>query len=223
MCSSDLVSEIEHIDPQDYSMYHFGSIALLEKPASDAYLELLGRFHEAKILTSFDPNVRLSLISDRASFLHMFDRICGMVDVIKMSDDDLEYVTGLADVREGLKKIPSRPDTLTLVTLGKQGAMVSYRGESRHVPTFNNVKVTDTTGCGDAFMAAIIAGILNGGGLATLSMSRLTDTVTFANAAATIVGTRYGASNAMPRLPEVEGFLAVHQEKTLQDSASEEL
>jgi len=215
------VSEIEHINPQDYSMYHFGSIALLEKPASDAYLELLGMFRGEKILTSFDPNIRPSLIDDRRSFLDMFYRISEMVDIMKLSDDDLEYITGLADVREGLRKIPNRANALILVTLGKNGAIVSYKGQSRHVPTFSRVRVKDTTGCGDAFMAAVISGLLDSGSFTALSMSRLTDIVTFANAAATIVGTRYGASNAMPRPREVDRFLSVHQHVDVQDGVSE--
>jgi len=215
------VSEIERIDPQDYSMYHFGSIALLEKPASDAYLELLNTFHREKVTTSFDPNVRPSLIGDKTTFVQMFDRICGMVDIIKMSDDDLKYVTGLADVTEGLKMIRSTADALVLITLGKNGAMVSYKGVCWRVPTFNSVKVVDTTGCGDSFMAATIAGLLNGGDLASLSTPKLTDVVTLANAAATIVGTRYGASNAMPRLGEVDKFLSVHQNDNVQDGESE--
>lgn len=215
------VSEIEHIDPQDYSMYHFGSIALLEKPASDAYLELLDMFHGEKVTTSFDPNIRPSLIHDRKSFLQMFYRVSEVVDILKMSDDDLEYITGLADAREGLRKMPDRTNALILVTLGKNGAIASCRGQSRHVSTFNRVRVKDTTGCGDAFMAAILSGLLNSGDFTALSMSRLTDIVTFANAAATIVGTRYGASNSMPRLREVDRFLSVHQHVDVQDGVSE--
>ena len=215
------VSEIEHIDPQDYSMYHFGSIALIEKPASDAYLELLDMFHGEKVTTSFDPNIRPSLIHDRKSFLQMFYRVSEVVDILKMSDDDLEYITGLADAREGLRKMPDRTNAVILVTLGKNGAIASCRGQSRHVSTFNRVRVKDTTGCGDAFMAAILSGLLNSGDFTALSMSRLTDIVTFANAAATIVGTRYGASNSMPRLREVDRFLSVHQHVDVQDGVSE--
>jgi sugar/nucleoside kinase (ribokinase family) len=70
-------------------------------------------------------------------------------------------------------------------------------------------------------MAATIAGLLNGGDLASLSTPKLTDVVTLANAAATIVGTRYGASNAMPRLGEVDKFLSVHQNDNVQDGESE--
>ena len=205
-------ADTERIDPHDYSLYHFGSIALLQKPASDAYLELLSKFREAKVLTSFDPNVRPSLISDRGAFVQMFDRICDRVNIVKMSDDDLEYVTGLADVTEGLRTIRSTADTLVLITLGRNGAMVSYRGACWRVPTFASVNVLDTTGCGDSFMAAVIAGLLRGDGLESLSRHDLTEVVTFANAAATIVGTRYGASNAMPHRVEVEEFLAACHE-----------
>ena len=70
-------------------------------------------------------------------------------------------------------------------------------------------------------MAAILSGLLNSGDFTALSMSRLTDIVTFANAAATIVGTRYGASNSMPRLREVDRFLSVHQHVDVQDGVSE--
>jgi fructokinase len=99
--------------------------------------------------------------------------------------------------------------------------MVSYKRACWRVPTFNSVKVIDTTGCGDSFMAATIAGLLNDGDLASLSTSKLTDIVTFANAAATIVGTRHGAANAMPRLREVDRFLSLHQNVDTQGGMSE--
>jgi fructokinase len=205
------VSEIKQINPRDYSMYHFGSISLLTKPASDAYLEVLNAFYREKVVTSFDPNIRPSLIKDRKKFLDMFYKIAEIVDILKMSDDDLEYITGLTDVKEGLRKIPNKTNCLILVTLGKNGAIGYYKSQFIHVPTFNKIRVKDTTGCGDAFMAAIIYRLLNSSGFKALSISKLTDILTFANAAATIVSTRYGASNAMPRLLEVNKFISLYQ------------
>jgi sugar/nucleoside kinase (ribokinase family) len=69
-------------------------------------------------------------------------------------------------------------------------------------------------------MAAILSGLLNSGDFTALSMSKLTGIVTFANAAATIVGTRYGAANAMPRLREVDRFLSLHQNADAQGGVS---
>lgn len=205
------ISEIRDINPRNYSMYHFGSISLLEKPASDAYLEVLNMFCREKVITSFDPNIRPSLIKDKKKFLNMFFRISEIVDILKMSDDDLGYITGLIDVKEGLKKIPNKNNSLILVTLGKNGVISYYKDQFTHVPTFNKIRVKETTGCGDAFMAAIIYKLLNCNGFPVLLTSKLTDILTFANGVATIVGTRYGASNSMPRLSEVKKFISLYQ------------
>lgn len=62
------IPEVRDIDPKNYSIYHFGSISLLEKPASDAYLELLNMFCKEKVITSFDPNIRPPLIKDKKDF-----------------------------------------------------------------------------------------------------------------------------------------------------------
>lgn len=207
------VSEIMDINPRDYSMYHFGSISLLKKPSSDAYLEVLNKFYGEKVITSFDPNIRPSLIKNRKKYLDMFYKISEIVDILKLSDDDLKYITGLTDVKEGLRNIPNKTNRLTLVTLGKNGAIGYYKGQFIHVPAFNKIRIKETTGCGDAFMAAIIYRLVNSSSFTALSILKLTDILTFANAAAAIVATRYGASNSMPQLSEVNKFLSLHQKK----------
>lgn len=207
------VSEVRDINPRNYSMYHFGSISLLEKPASDAYLEVLNTFYREKIITSFDPNIRPSLIKNKKEFLNMFFEISEIVDILKMSDDDLLYITGLTDVKEGLRKIPGKANSLIMVTLGKNGVLSYYKGQFTNVPTFGQVKVKETTGCGDAFMATIIYGLLNCDSFPVLSASKLIDILTFANGVATIVGTRYGASNSMPTLQEAEEFISLYHKE----------
>jgi fructokinase len=207
------IPEVRDINPKNYSMYHFGSISLLEKPASDAYLELLNMFYKEKVITSFDPNIRPSLIKDKKDFLNIFFKISKIVDILKMSDDDLLYITGLTDVKEGLRKIPSKANSLIMVTLGKNGVLSYYKGQFTNVPTFDQVKVKETTGCGDAFMAAIIYGLLKCENFLHLSTSKLIEILTFANGVATIVGTRYGASNSMPWLQEAEEFISLYHKE----------
>jgi len=208
------VSEVKDINPKNYSMYHFGSISLLEKPASDAYLLLLDMFHRKKIITSFDPNVRPSLIKDKENFLNMFFKISELVNILKMSDEDLRYISGSKNIKESLKKIPNKNNSLILVTLGKHGVVSYYKGQFTHVPTFNEIKIRETTGCGDAFMAAIIYKLLKSDDSITfLSKSKLIDILNFANGVATIVGTRYGASNSMPYLSEVNKFISLSKKK----------
>lgn len=208
------IPEVRDIGPKNYSIYHFGSISLLEKPASDAYLELLNMFYKEKVITSFDPNIRPSLIKDKKDFLNMFFKISKMVDILKMSDDDLKYITGLGDAKEGLRKILNKINSsLILVTLGKNGVLSYYKGQFMHTPTFNKIRIKETTGCGDAFMAAVIYRLLKNDNFPVFSRSKLTDILTFANGVATIVGTRYGASNSMPRLQEAEEFISLYHKE----------
>ena len=82
-----------------------------------------------------------------------------------------------------------------------------------HMPTFDKVRIKETTGCGDAFMGAIIYGLLKCENFLHLSASKLIEILTFANGVATIVGTRYGASNSMPRLQEAEEFISLYHKE----------
>ncbi len=206
------VSEIIDINPEEYSLYHFGSISLLKKPASDAYLKLLDMFSKKKVAISFDPNIRPSLIRNRKKYLGMFYNISAIVDILKLSDDDLTYITGSEDVKESIRNIPHKIGSLILVTLGKNGAIGYYKGQFVHSPAFK-IRIKDTTGCGDAFMSAIIYKLLSSGGFDVLSIDKLKEMLTFADAVAAIVGTRYGASNAMPRISEVNKFLSIYRNK----------
>jgi len=63
-------------------------------------------------------------------------------------------------------------------------------------------------------MAAIIYKLLKSDDSITfLSKSKLIDILNFANEVATIVGTRYGASNSMPYLSEVNKFISLSKKK----------
>jgi sugar/nucleoside kinase (ribokinase family) len=76
------------------------------------------------------------------------------------------------------------------------------------VPGFS-VKVVETTGCGDCFMASTLAQLAGNSiaELAEIDADRLASVMRFANAAAAIVATRVGAAEANPTRAEVEKFL----------------
>jgi len=98
------------------------------------------------------------------------------------------------------------------VTLGKEGALVFSGGRRLvQVPGFT-VEVVETTGCGDSFMAATLAQLAGRSieEIAKLTPDELEPVARFANAAAAIVATRYGAADANPTKREVEEFLARH-------------
>ena len=200
--------EIEEIDPMNFSLFHFGAIVLLEEPSASTYLELFERFSSRGVKTSFDPNIRRSAIEDHDSFRAIVREIISRVDILKLSDDDLLYICDSDNLDEALSRLEVRPDTLVFLTLGSRGSTV-YRGRTSVKREGFKVKVAETTGCGDSFMAAVISKLYNMGDeeLRSLTEEDLGSILTFANAEAAIVATRYGGASSMPAESEVNQFL----------------
>ncbi len=118
------------------------------------------------------------------------------------------YIADCSDLDRAIEKLSVRPEALVFITHGGKGSMVLHHGRIIKKEGFK-VKVAETTGCGDSFMAAIISKLYNLSReeIESLSRETLEDILDFANAEAAIVATRFGAANAMPSKDEVEEFL----------------
>lgn len=202
--------ELPAIDPEQVALYHFGSVSLVEPPASETYIRLFKTMKQGGVLTVLDPNVRPLCLKDKEDFMSRLWECISEVDVLKLSDDDLSWITGKSDIRQGVKALPMNLQGLVIVTLGADGAYGFWQGEEIHVDGFK-VNVLETTGCGDAFLAGLIFNLVPfAKSLVLLDALALKEAMCFANACAAIVATRYGAANSMPRLAEVLGFLRKH-------------
>ncbi len=199
--------DIEKVKLNEFSAFHFGSISLVMEAIGDSIEKLFQRFKDkTNAVTFLDPNIRPSFIPDKKKFIEALFRLIRSVDVLKLSDEDLHYITGEVDIEKSLKLL--RRDGITFITRGKIGCTVSAKGKVIQVPGFN-VKVVETTGCGDAFMAGIIYRLYNIGrnGLDSIDVNTLEDIGRFSNAVAALVATRYGASTSMPTMDEVQEML----------------
>ena len=205
-------SEVARVDPKRFSVYHCGGIVLAQEPTLSAYTSIADRFAETGVPVSLDPTIRKSLISDERSYLAVLRRLIAKVTILKVSDEELLFLTQKPDFDEAVASLPMRPGALVIVTLGKEGALVFSGGRRLvQVPGFT-VEVVETTGCGDSFMAATLAQLAGRSieEIAKLTPDELEPVARFANAAAAIVATRYGAADANPTKREVEEFLARH-------------
>jgi fructokinase len=203
--------ELPTIAPNGTSAFSFGSIALADNPVGGAILSLFEKMRAGDIMTVLDPNTRPLYVDNRPIYRERIKYLIPLVDVLKLSDDDLAWLTGSRDVEEGLSKLGGNPAGLVIVTEGPRGARALWRGETVQVPC-PDVEVAGTTGCGDSFIAGVLSKLapLGRSGLAGMSPGFLKDTISFANACASIVSTRYGAANSMPRPQEVDEFMKVH-------------
>lgn len=201
--------ELPRIDPAGIALFQLGSIALADSPVGDALMDVFGMMRSAGVLTALDPNVRPLYVDDRPIFRARIEYLARRVDVLKLSDDDLSWLCPNArNVEEGLARLNADPSALVVLTEGAGGASAWWRGAFVSVPAFA-VQVAETTGCGDAFMASLIAQIapLGREGFASMTPDFLREVLRRANATAAIVATRVGAACAMPTSEEVACFM----------------
>ncbi len=136
-------------------------------------------------------------------------KVLERVSLITPNRSELELITNrsvntVEEAEKAAKKIISNGVKNVIVTLGKEGALVVNSKGTTHVPTFEEVKIVDTTGAGDAF---------NGGLAIALSEGKnLVEATYFANAAASLNVTKIGTAPAMPYREEVEEFLKNHSQ-----------
>ena len=105
-----------------------------------------------------------------------------------------ETLSGERDLERALRALRAPHHTLLCVTVGARGAMLLDGDRLEHVPGFATDAV-DTTGAGDVFRGAFIYALLRG--------DSPPDIVRFANAAAAVSCTRYGAIGGVPTLEDI--------------------
>jgi fructokinase len=129
------------------------------------------------------------------------------VDIMKLSDEETELLTDIADPENAAKELNKKGITLVAVTLGKSGAMVCVGEQCRQVPGFE-VTATDTTGAGDAFWGGFLYQLLKSDKSPDMvSIDDMAKFARFGNATAAICVGRRGGIPAMPTLDEVKELM----------------
>lgn len=196
--------EIREEQLKNTKFLHFGSVSLTTDPARTAtlYAAKTAKAHGAII--SYDPNYRASLWSDQATAVERMLEPLPLVDVLKVSDEELPLLTGTEDLDAGSEILAGKGIRLVLVTLGPNGAYYRFDGKTGHVPGIK-VKVGDTNGAGDTFFGATLAQLAKFGSLDELDAGALERIIAASNRAAAITTSRHGAIPAMPTFEEVFG------------------
>lgn len=205
----------EEVDEQALSgtkFLHFGSVSLTEGLSRSATIFAARQARARGALVSYDPNYRAALWRSREQAGQWMVLPLPLVDVIKLSEEELPLLTGREDLDAGARLLADRGVRLVLVTLGARGTFYLWKGETGRLPAVP-VRVADTNGAGDTFFGAVLSRLARrkAGPLEGLGRAELEEILTFANRAAAITCSRSGAIPAMPSLEEVERFAAPPQ------------
>ena len=204
--SADVNIELADIDfdaIKNSTVFHFGSLSLTDEPAKSTCLECVKFARDNGVLVSYDPNYRPLLWESKEIAYREMASVLSMVDIIKISDEEIELICNTSDVNEAAAFLHDKGIKIVLITLGGKGAFISVNGTGAIIPTKVS-KVVDTTGAGDSFLGGFLYKLLfDNNGSIELSFDKAKEYVAFANSVAGLCVTKRGAIPAMPTLDEV--------------------
>lgn len=190
-------------------IFHFGTLSMTHENVRQATMYAVETAKKNGAVISFDPNIREMLWDSLETAKEQVHYGLKMCDVLKISDNEIQWLTGEQDFTAGVKKIRERYEIpLILVSMGKEGSRAYYLKEDSSEVIVEEKAVLqkhtiETTGAGDTFMGCVLHFILNNG-LTHLEQTDLSQMLRFANAAASIITTRKGALRVMPDLRDIE-------------------
>lgn len=176
---------------------HFGAISLISSPCGETYETLMQREH-AKRVISLDPNIRPGFIRDKQAHMGRITRMAAMSDILKFSDEDLEWFGIEGDHDALAAHWLNHGAKLVVITRGAEGATGYTKSLKVSVPS-ERVTVVDTVGAGDTFDAGILASLkmndlLTKAKVASLGEEELRDALALGAKAAAVTVSRAGAN-----------------------------
>ena len=180
---------------------HFGSVSLTADPSRSATLDAVRRAKAMGKTITYDPNYRANLWPDQDTAVAQMKAPLDLVDILKVSDEELPLLTGTTDCESGTAQLAAHGIGLIFVTLGPDGVFYRMGEKTGHVAGVP-CKVGDTNGAGDTFFGAALSKLCKED-LTALTVEKLEQVLAFANKAASITTSRHGAIPAMPTLEEM--------------------
>jgi 2-dehydro-3-deoxygluconokinase len=180
-------------------LYASGISQAISATAADAVFHAIAIARQAGVKVAYDTNLRLRLWPP-ARARAIIEAAIAQADMAFPSREDAEAMTGLTDPEAIADHYLRLGCPLVAVKCGADGALLATSGGLRVRARPHAVTAVDATGAGDTFCGAFMARtVLGDGPEAALA---------YANAAAALSTTGYGAVAPIPRADAVRALLA---------------
>lgn len=207
--SADMLLDADSIKGawfDDVFALHFCSVDIGDFPMKQAHKKAIDTVRKNGGTISFDPNLRFALWESREALKAAVSEFIPLSDIVKISEDELEFVTGKADMEAGVKELLAAGVKLVLYTCGSRGAYAVTEKEKLYAPSLK-VEAVDTTGAGDGFTGAFLWKLreMSTGEdiLGDLTEEKLIECLTFANRFCAMSVQRKGAIASYPVYDEM--------------------
>lgn len=148
-------AQIEEKWFNDSYALHFCSVSLGDYPMKDAHIRAIEIARKNGMLISFDPNLRFPLWNDKNKLHSRVNEFIPLCDILKISDEELEFITGENDIKKAAPKLFAKGVKLIAYTCGKDGAYTFTENAEAFSPA-EKVNAVDTTGAGDGFIGSFL-------------------------------------------------------------------
>ena len=210
--SADMLYNSDQVEKsafEDLFALHFCSVSLCDFPMKHAHDRAIRYARENGALVSFDPNLRFMLWDSKQALKEAVLEFIPKADVLKISDEELEFITGKDSIEDALPELFGKGIKLVLFTCGKDG-MYAYTKKARAHAVSPKVEVVDTTGAGDASIGSFLWK-LNDSGIDTGNIEEITegvlrDALEFYTVFCTISVQQKGAIPSYPTLEQVQKY-----------------
>lgn len=177
---------------------------MTDEKVREATVQAITLAKEQGLLISFDPNLRQPLWKSLDEAKVQIAYGLGQCDVLKISDNEIEFMTDTSDFDEGVQILMDQYPNIRLLNLtaGADGSYSYYQGKKVFAPSYLLGGTVDTTGAGDTFCGSILNYLLEHD-VDHLTEEQLIEMLRISNAAAYLVTTKKGAIRSMPNPDEV--------------------
>ena len=207
--SADMLLNEEEINEEDFKqndILHFCSVSLIDAPIKKAHKRAIEIAEEKGSIISFDPNVRLPLWKTAEDCRKAIIEFLPFSNIVKISDEELEFITGIKDEREALNSLLIGNVQVIIYTKGTEGAEFITKDRTVFSKSFK-VNAQDTTGAGDSFIGSLLYQVAQGEysleELVNLPAEKIEEILIFSNATAALTVCKKGAIGALPTKEEV--------------------
>lgn len=178
---------------------HVSGISLgLSTSACDTVFAAMERARRAGTQVCLDANLRLKLWPLARARAVLREAIA-QADIFLPGMDDMAQLTELTDPDAVLAWVRAvNPRAVVVLKKGRDGVVLDQEG-TRHVVAPRRVDAVDATGAGDCFAGSLLARLAAGQDWPAAAE--------YANAAAALSTTQYGAIAALPRAEQVRAFM----------------
>lgn len=198
--------------PEKIDVFQIGGFCPILDDDAETWLAVADAAAAKGALISMDPNVRPTLVSDFAAYKARLDRFFGKVNLVKVSDEDLQSLNPGKPVEDQVRELLAQANcALVVVTYGEGGSRAFTRSAEGRADIYSPPVFGDTVGAGDSLMAGILTilgewGALTPAALAALPADKLSLMLRFGAVTAGINCGRAGC--VPPTRAEVDAVLS---------------